>query len=313
MSLALLALLGCPEAPDPLAGVTEPLQRECLVRHCAEVADLETCRAESCPRHETAWSLTPSTIGYDGQVIFLDAAVRYQAPGWGDVREPRTSPVFAGVTLVKADGEELDLAVQTRFEDSLEDPFFMSAEVGPDIEYVIMGLWDHKLEPCESERPGCKEFGFLLDGNLAVWPPTTYADGRKRRIPPAVVPLSVQLYGGDPGQLERLGVVASEALAGELALFKSTVSREATRMAEEIESEAPLVVRYGHPGDALAVGSVADRLAEDMGLDKVELQERGDGEARVEIVLVGPHHGCMVQHCMEAEDLPACFDAHCKG
>lgn len=312
MFLALLALLGCPQAPDPFEGVTEPLERECLDEHCAEAADPESCRAQSCPRHETAWSLTPSTIGYDGHVIFLDAAVSYEAPGWGDVREPRTSPVFAGVTLVKADGEELDLAVQTRFEDSLEDNFFMSAEVGPDIEYVIMGLWDHKVQPCESERPGCKEFGFLLDGNLAVWPPDVYETGRTRRIAPPVVPLSVQLYGGDPGQLERLGVVSSEALAGQLTLFKSAVSRETTRMADQLQSEAPLVVRYGHPGDAFAAGAVADRLAQDMGLDKVELQDRGDGEARIEVILVGPHHDCLVQHCMEAEDLPGCFDAHCK-
>ena len=268
----LLLGLAC-SGVDPIDALGElhPVERLCLESNCLDADDIDLCRAESCALSEEIWSLSAERIGYKEETLFVEASVKYTPAAYGDKPERRASPVFVGVTAVTKSGKEIDLAVQTRFEDDIEAPFFLTAEVGSEVQDIIMGLWDHKVEPCDSERMGCKEFGFLLDGSLATWPAKVYVDGRRQRIPPAPVQLKVLSNSPAPEITEKAQATLKQALM----VFESEISVELGERAD-----GPAKVTYGHTGDAI----VADQLAAALGLT-AELREAGGDEF---VVVIGP-------------------------
>lgn len=226
---------------------SDPVEQACLDKHCKNLKDPEVCRKEKCSFTPQSWTLTAERIGYRDETLFVEAAVKHNPGTWGEFPSPRTAPVYVGVTAVTKNAQEIDLAVQTRFEDDLEAPFFLTAEVGPDVEYVIMGLWDHKIEPCDSDRMGCKEFGFLLDGSLATWPPKVYVDGRKQRIPTESFIFRVNASESDFAKVEA-------AIKESMKHFDLIPNLEKTA---EIDT---IGVFYRSEGDAITAESIAEKL-----------------------------------------------------
>jgi len=328
MTPLLLALLaGCGGPPEPPAEPTPPppppadeasATAICLERHCAIAEDDEACGAEHCVVRKEAWSLLPERIRYDGtaEVFFVQAAVDHTPGGVGDVDVVRSSPVYVGVTLVTSAGEELDLAVDTRFEDRLEAPFILSAEVGPDIQDVIFGLWDQKIEPCFVDRPGCRDFGFVLDGSLATWPPKIYVDGRRQRIPPDSVTLRVLNAGLTPTQAREVRSEAARLLADQLAVFESTVVEAPIGLAPDPRSG--VLVTHGHAHDAIIASALADGLAPALGPWEPGIEDREDDGAELVVVAGGAWaeqlHLCLRANCAEdsGEALDACFATRCE-
>ncbi len=328
MSPLLLAsiLIGCPgpDTPTPMeaAAISAPEERQCLLTHCAtlqEAQAFEACRAERCAPREPVWALDPQRVNYRDETIFVQTAVSYQPGGFGDVEQVRAEMIYVGVTVVTSAGEEIDLAVQTRFPEDIAEPFFLSAEVGPDAESVIMGLWDRKIEPCDSQRDGCQKFGFLLDGWLATWPTKVYVDKRRQRIPPQQVQLQVRNAGLPPVVAEQVSQAAAESLRATLAVFEAEVLVAPVQLAAT-PSTRSLVV-YRHPGDAVVATDVAGAIMGKLRDQKqVGVAERSDSGADITIVAGGPNadldHACLLQHCAPAEDAPAedaqaCFVENC--
>jgi len=128
------------------------------------------------------WSVEPTTIRYseDGGALSVEVALS------GEARETRTDPAFVGVTVVTRSGEEHDLLVHTVFptDDPEPETLLFSTELSDAPRYVLIGAWDRKIEPCEVDRPGCREFGFVLDGSLASFPEGLYTDGIRQGLLP---------------------------------------------------------------------------------------------------------------------------------
>lgn len=207
--LLLLSLLACGPTPEEQAAaarvafratLTDPAAATCFDAACVTAPDAASCFQAACPAPKAVWRIVPERVGWDPQTFdfFVQTHVSYEPGGWGAEGAVRKDPVYVGVTLVTAEGEEIDLAVQTRFPTELEEPFFLATNVGKPVRDVIVGLWDRKIEPCDSTRSGCQAFGFLLDGPLASWPPGYYDDPTwRQRIPPALLTLQ-PLYAGAP-------------------------------------------------------------------------------------------------------------------
>lgn len=306
--MLLLAWLTACAHPDPFADVDVPELRQCLGARCADAADPTACREAECALTEASWALHPERIAYDGTVAYIETAVEHEPARYGDVVVPRTEPVFVGVTLIRDSGEELDLAVQTRFDSNLEAPFFLSADVGPGVTVAILGLWDHKVEPCEVDRPGCREFGFVLDGPLASWPPNFYSDFRSQRIPPQHMEIRVNTAGAPVDQATAARDAGLEAARSLLAPFETTLPAQPVRLAAEAVDTPTL--SYGYKGDELLARTVAAAMAESLGAD-VAITQRPDSAARLEVTLPGPHLACLQEHCADAAYLAPCAQEHC--
>jgi hypothetical protein len=261
--LLLAACTGAPPAPpvDPLDTLeVEGPERTCLERRCADSLTtdaLAACRAEECAPREEAWSLVPTAIRHQDEVAFVQARLGYAPGGFGPVDVPRDREAYVGVTLVTSEGEEIDLAVTTVFPGQLEAPFTLTSEVGPDVQDVIFGVWDRKIEPCDSERMGCREYGFLLDGSLATWPPGVYEEGVKQRIPDG--PLSLRLVdaGAGPALVDALEPL-TEQLGADLAIFDQEPGAVTVRPGAVSDTS---VVRHRHDHDRLLARHLARRAA----------------------------------------------------
>lgn len=261
----LSACTGAPQAPaDPLSALGDlaDAERTCLEQACADAITpeaLKTCREQKCPHKADTWRLLPKSIRHEGQTIFVRARVEHDPGGYGDVIEVRDTDAYVGCTVVTSTGDEIDLAVTTIFPNMLDAPFTLASEVGPDVRDVIFGVWDRKIEPCDSDRMGCQEYGFLLDGSLATWPPTVYTDGTRQRIPPPVVDVEVRDGGAGVGFIaERDQVVA--ALSTELALFGAKVGRVRSGLASA--HAARTQVAHSDEHDRLLARRVASKLVE---------------------------------------------------
>lgn len=302
--LALPFLIAC-ETPAPpastvdvdelIAGIDGLTSAEgtCLRQQCATVTDaagFATCRTESCARRDDAWTLVPATIRHEGNTAFVQARLGYTAGGYGPVDAPRQDEAFVGCTLVTSTGEEIDLAVTTVFPTDLERPFTLSSEVGPDVRDVIFGVWDRKVEPCDSERMGCKVYGFLLDGSLATWPPTVYEDGTRQRIPPAEVSLVVLDGGVGSGFAERRQTVV-DAVNQQLAVFGSKVGAVQWGLAPE--ADTLVVVSHADPHDAL----IGRQLAGALGGSEDRVFAAPDAEASFAVTIGGtaPMHARLLE------------------
>lgn len=224
-------------------------ERSCLSQECVAADSamaLEQCRLERCVARPDRWTLVPTTIRHEGETVFVQARLGHEPGGFGPVAATRTTEAYVGVTVVTSTGTEIDLAVTTVFPDGLEVPFTLSADVGPDVRDVLFGVWDRKVQPCDSERMGCKQFGFLLDGSLATWPPGLYTDGVRQRIPSA------------PFQIMALDAGAGKA-------FPARRDAAVARVSE-------LLAVFGVP-----IGQVQSRLAADAGPDLVVYRDDHDG------------------------------------
>lgn len=244
------------------------------------------------------WQLQPVALRYEEGVAYVEAAVQ-QAP----TDFPRNTPVYVGVTLFRPDGTEVDLAVQTRFADALEEPFFLSAEVSGEIESVVLGLWGEKVEPCYSDRPGCQQFGFVLDKPLASWPPAFYHDFQRQRFLPAEVTLRVFTSRGDIPEVTALGHAALAAVAPWTAPFGATAYLDAVRWSTAIPSPQ---VRYHRPGDLLLARAAADALRA-QGLDVEALLDPSDAQG-LDILIPGASPRCL-ERCDEGALLETCLPA----
>lgn len=249
---ALLAACSGLTAPGPsLIGGLEPLhesERSCLVSACSHAAtpeSLQTCRQERCAHQAESWTLEPTAIRHAGETVFVQASLRFQPMRYGFVIAERPREAYVGVTVVTSTGEEIDLAVTTIFAEQHDETFTLSTDVGPDVRDVIFGVWDRKIAPCDSERSGCKEFGFLLDGSLATWPPTVYLDGTRQRIPPAAVDVLVLDAGAGSMLRERRSVLV-EQLSEELSVFGAEIRQVRTRRHDQALPGSQVVVADAH-------------------------------------------------------------------
>ncbi|MFK7928459.1 MAG: hypothetical protein AB8H79_09720 [Myxococcota bacterium] len=292
LSIPLIVACGSPPAAPSTFDVSGAIagiqgltsaQGTCLRQACSDVHDADafaSCSAESCAERPDQWTVVPETIRHEGDTAFVQARLSYAAGGFGSVDAPRAEEVYVGCTLITSTGEEIDLAVTTAFPKNLERPFTLSSDVGPDVRDVIFGVWDRKIEPCTSERMGCKQFGFVLDGNLATWPPTAYEDGTRQRVMPSEVALLI-LDGGVGAAISQRRQAVVDALQTELGVFGSKVGSVRTTAAPE-PSEL-LVVHHADAHDRL----VARKLSSALGGGDDRVFERGEGGAAFVVTLGG--------------------------
>lgn len=254
-----------PWTPAPGATLREA-EAACAAHYCSDLRTnaWDACRVETCPTVTEAWSVSPERVraGADG-VVAIDARVAFTPGTVAGHPVTRSAEAYLGVTMISQNGREYDLAIQTLFPGAFNESVTFLAETGatPEdpIRDVILGLWDRKITPCDSERPGCKAFGFLLDGSLAAWPPRTYTDGQRQRVAPEEVTLQV-IQGGGPlsaASLEERTQAAAAALTQALAPFGSRV-RVLPPSVTEGEFGAPkLSARDPHDAHVVSVAAHA--------------------------------------------------------
>lgn len=184
----------------------------------------------------------------DGGTLYVEAALEPAA------LSGRERPVYLGVTAVTPDGVEIDLMVNELFPGALDAPVVFYAEVGSPVQDVLVGAWDTKVQPCEVDRSGCKQFGFVLDGPLASWPPGLYDQGIRQRIPPETVRLRIDGARGDTRKVWR---ATSRALAAELEPFDASL--DVSRGADPVAAGS-FEVLYAHPHDRYLAERVAAAL-----------------------------------------------------
>ena len=221
------------------SGVETPMEEE-------RTPDLDDAAKEA----NVVWRVVPSAIRYDdaSKMVFVEAGIDAELNG----ANPREKEAYVGVTLAAQDGEEYDLAIQTIFPAQLDQKLMFSAEVEKPIVDVLIGLWDHKVEPCDSERPGCKTYGFLLDGSLASWPPNLYTDYKRQRIVPNEV--TVQWAGTVDATTK---ASFDTFLKDQLAVFGSTAKPGA---ASAYNKDGVAAVYYRVDKDEVLAGQLAAQL-----------------------------------------------------
>lgn len=211
------------------------------------------------------WRLEPTAIRFDADddTVFVKAELR----GLDGAAERREEPVWVGVTVVTPEGEEIDLQVQTLFPGRFETPVMFSTDLEAEVQSVLIGAWHEKIEPCDVDRHGCREFGFVLDHPLASWPPGLYTEGVRQRIPPDDVALAVR--GPDPERAETVQGTAVDGLSKHLSLFGAAAQAHADPLTtDERELETP-TLWYRHPQDRWLAEQVADHLEGHLDLDLV--------------------------------------------
>lgn len=306
-----------PDQPEVSAfadQLVSPQARQCFEAACPEagIEGAQACFEARCPERQQTVALVPQKVRFDQaeQLFFLEAHVDYQPAGWGSVDAPREEPLFVGVTLITPEGEELDLAIATRFPGAFDEPFFISSEVGKPIQDLIVGVWDRKIEPCDSERPGCKEFGFLLDGPLASWPPLFYSNLERQRLPPAQLTLAPRSAGATTAELGAAVERATTLLQAQLAPFGTELLVAPMALAGAAGGSQ---VRSASPHDLPLAAILAEGLA-----GEGDAWERGEQvlDAPTELLVLElggdpAQFSCLTEHCATAADLAACEASSC--
>lgn len=222
--IALLACSGAPDKPDP---TPEP--------------GPEPVEAPE-PDSRAGMHVEPLSINWDDEADMLSVEARLVGEGV----EEREDPVHVGVTAVTQGGKEVDLLVHTLFPAAMGESLLFSTGLEEDPQHVLIGAWNTRVEPCESDRPGCKEFGFVLDDSIASWPAKLYTEGMRQRFIPDDFRIQVK---GDADPVE--------ARANEYAEpFGSTVQIEP--YAGERAEKGVWVKRSDDLGIAHAVASELD-------------------------------------------------------
>ncbi len=161
------------------------------------------------------WSVEPTNIRWndDGGALSVEVALS------GTARTRRTEPAWVGVTVVTESGAEHDLVVHTVFPSPEPETMLFATELSETPRYVLIGAWGQKIEPCDVDRPGCREFGFVLDESLASFPDGLYTDGIRQRLLPDSYRIGVR---GDRDAVE-------EAASPFADVFGSTVEVKRAR------------------------------------------------------------------------------------
>jgi hypothetical protein len=324
--LLAIALLGACSSPDPVLtgpraaqtfaeGLPVDAARECFeTSGCAEAPDIEACFATACPERAQDFELVPHKVRWDAteQIFFLEAHVNSSPAGWGDVDVRRMDPIYVGVTLITAEGEEIDLAIATRFTGAFDEPFFISSEVGKPVQDLIVGVWDRKIEPCDSERPGCQQFGFLLDGPMASWPPLFYTTLERQRIPPQTMEILPRSAGASAADVAAAAETLRSALEQVLAPFGTEIRVGSPAPAERYGMFNTLF--YGAPHDLPVARAMLEALGGEQQGWTMGGPRPGTPADLFELVVTGDqaHHACLVEHCSDADDLAACEAASCQ-
>ncbi len=185
----------------------------------------------------SGWAIAPSLVRWDPaqHVVTIEAAA---VPPPEDDGLPR----WVGVTLLTASGEPVDLAVHTLLPGARTAPILFTAQVDAPAESVVMGLWGRQIQPCGVDRPGCRDFGFVLDDPLASWPPGFYTHFVPQRMASGRLGLLVRLAGGDPA--------AADAAAAALSAAVAPLDVALQRGAALAEAAAATAVSHKHPADA---------------------------------------------------------------
>jgi hypothetical protein len=325
MLLAAMLLVAC-SSPDPvltgpkgaqafLEGLPAAEAQACFeASPCAEAPDIAACFATECPERQQAFELVPSKVRWDAeaQLFFLEAHVAHNPAGWGSFDVQRVDPIFVGVTLITAEGEEIDLAIATRFSGAFEEPFFISSEVGKPVQDLIVGVWDRKVEPCDSERPGCQQFGFLLDGPMASWPPLFYTTLERQRITPEVLTIRPRTAGATAADLATATETLRNSLEQILAPFGTQIQLEAPAPADRANMFNTLF--YGVPNDLPIARMMLEALGGEASGWTMGGPMPGKPVDAFELVLTGDkaHHDCLIEHCADSDDLAACEAASCQ-
>ena len=138
-----------------------PALRTCVHDRCGDAEDataFETCKATRCMPRTERWSIAPTSVRYDAEAgtVQIQARTRHVTAVADGEEMVRAREAFVGVTVVTTEGEEIDLAVQTLFPGRLSEDLMFLAEVGPGVQDILFGVWDRKIEPCDSTRSGCQ-------------------------------------------------------------------------------------------------------------------------------------------------------------
>lgn len=303
-------LVGCAgghaEHPPPTAPAPEQADdpyAACISSRCEGAADATVCAKDKCAQEPEQWALMPKQVSYADGVMTVAVRVEHTPMRVGGTAIPRTEEAFVGVTAIREDGEEIDLAIHTLFPGRFTDEPLLVAEVGEGVRDIIFGLWDRKVEPCDSNRSGCRKFGFLLDGSLAAWPPRIYVDSQRQRLPPARLPVQVQWAGGDLASLELLPK-AQQSVQQFVEAFGSEVVFESMTLAAEPLEQT--MVSHTDSHDAPLASELASAF-----------------DGRIEHVETGPlltlrlggdkaSWTCARTSCDGADDLASCLTEHCR-
>lgn len=192
--LALLAMFACGgEAPEGPAPAPVPAPKS-----------VPEPKPEAAPASASeAVSVQPVSIRFDAET----KSIAIEARLLGKALATRKDPVFVGVTVITDDDQEVDLLVHTLFPGNLEESLLFSTEVAHTPKHVLIGAWNTKVEPCKVDRPGCKEFGFVLDNSLASFPMGLYTEGMRQRFVPDGIEIAVQ--GDTDGVVKAAGDFAA--------------------------------------------------------------------------------------------------------
>jgi len=185
-------------------------------------------------------AVDPVSIRWDAGRSSIEVEVRLI----GSELAERKEPVYVGVTVITEADAEVDLLVHTLFPGSLEQSLQFATELNETPKHVLIGAWNTKVEPCAVARPGCKEFGFVLDESLASFPARLYTEGMRQRFLPPTYGVSVK------GDVSR----ARDAAGGFAAVFGTSVELVAA------ETDRPAGVWVGAADDLGFAFDVATTL-----------------------------------------------------
>ena len=100
------------------------------------------------------------TVGYDSVGIGLCAVSLAVASSSNET-------VYVGMTARKPDGTEYDFPAQDIRPSVDGTQVNFRAIIGLGYTEYVISVWSRKIMPCNSDRPGCKKYGYVLDGQLA--------------------------------------------------------------------------------------------------------------------------------------------------
>lgn len=159
----------------------------CGVLACSSKPAPESAPAPAAPAPvpvaapDPSLKLSPEVIRWDGEESTLSIEVLLEGPSLAS----RAEVVHVGVTVVTEADRVIDLIVHTLFPGAFDQPLWFSTELPNDVpKHILVGAWGTKIEPCDVARPGCEQFGFVLDDSLASFPPLLYTDGMRQRMVP---------------------------------------------------------------------------------------------------------------------------------
>lgn len=267
--LGLIAACGTPVAVEPPAAPvpSEPAESAeliaCRDAHCADSGENTECMAASCAQTPGQILAGVKTIRFEDNTLFVELTPQVTPARVGDVAIERTSPIYVGVTAVTTEGQEVDLLVQELVPGTAQGSVVFTAELDETVAHVLVGLWDTKIAPCDVDRSGCKEFGFVLDGSLATYPPGVYETGHRQRL--LHEPLGLRISAArslDARRVRALRQAIEQAAEPVVAVYGVALNAEVSPAVDR----AGIEVRHRHPQDIYLAERIAERLRAETGV-----------------------------------------------